>query len=71
MENNKNTEELSLKHILGSFIGSYAERDRGVEFSDWLEGRILQEMPDMPKETGKKLACEIIEAVAGYEKTLY
>lgn len=70
MDNNKNTEELSLKHILGSFIGSYAERDRDMEFSDWLEGRLLQEMPDMPKEVGEKLAGEIIEAASGYGKTL-
>lgn len=70
MENNKFTEEISLKSILGSFIDSYAKRDKSIAFSAWLGDRLRQEMPDMSAETGEKLAGDIIEAIADYDKTL-
>lgn len=63
-------EDISLKSVLGGFISSYAERDTSMAFSNWLAGRLLQEMPDMQKETSEKLADEIIEAVAAYDRTL-
>lgn len=69
MDNGKFAEE-TLKNILSSFIDSYAKRDKSIGFSEWLEDKLLQEMPDMTKEAGKKLAGEIIEAVADYDKTL-
>lgn len=64
-------QEKAMKDVLGSFIGSYAQRDKSIGFSDWLESRLRQEIPDMPKETSIKLAGEIIEAVAGYDQTLH
>ena len=41
MEKREFTEETTLKDILGSFMGSYAERDGNVELSDWLENKLL------------------------------
>lgn len=64
------SQEKAMKDVLGDFIGSYAQRDKSIGFSDWLENRLRQEIPDMPKETSVKLAGEIIEAVAGYDQTL-
>lgn len=60
----------NMREVLKGFMGSYAERDKSVAFSHWLQTRLLEEMPDMPKEAGEKLAAEIIEAVAQYDKTL-
>lgn len=64
------SQEKAIKDVLGDFIASYAQRDKSIGFSDWLENRLRQEIPDMPKETSVKLAGEIIEAVAGYDQTL-
>lgn len=63
-------EGTSLKDILGSFMDSYTERDGNGEFSDWLEGKLREEIPDLSEEAGEKLAGDIIEAVAAYDKTL-
>lgn len=70
MDNSKITEEMSVKNILGSFIDSYAERDGSIGFSEWLERKLRQELPDMPEEACRKLAGEIIEAVSDYDETL-
>lgn len=70
MDNHEFEKETSLKDVLGSFIRSYTERDKGIEFSAWLENRLQQEIPDMSQGACEKLAGEIIEAVAGYNKTL-
>lgn len=64
-------EAQAVRDILNSFISSYAERDKSLEFSGWLEDKLRQEIPDMPKEISIKLANEIIEAVAGYDQTLH
>lgn len=63
-------EKTTLKDILDSFMGSYTERDGNMEFSDWLENKLCQEIPDLSKEAGEKLAGEIMEAVAAYDRTL-
>lgn len=70
MENNGFEEKTSMRSVLDGFISSYAERDTSEDFSGWLDSRLRQEMPDMAEETSRKLADEIIEAVAGYEETL-
>lgn len=70
MENDRFREEAMMKDVLGSFIDSYTARDKNLDFSDWLGGRLLQEMPDMSEEASKRLAGEIIEAVSAYDKTL-
>ena len=70
MDNDKFMGQTSLKGVLGSFIDSYVKREKSIEFSDWLESRLRQEMPDMPEEASKKLAGEIIGAVLDYDKTL-
>ena len=70
MDNKGYVEKTLLKDVLGGFISSYTERDRSMEFSYWLEDRLRQEIPDMSAETGRKLAGEIIDAVAAYDKTL-
>lgn len=70
MEKREFNEETTLKEILDSFMSSYTERDGSVEFSDWLENKLRMEIPDLSEEAGKKLAGEIIEAVANYDKNL-
>lgn len=70
MEKKEFTEETTLKEILGSFMCSYTERDGNVEFSDWLENKLRLEMPNLSEKAGKRLAGEIIEAVAAYDRTL-
>ncbi len=70
MGKRRSAEETSLKDILGSFMDSYTERDGNGEFSDWLEDKLRQEIPDLSKEAGEKLAGEIMEAVAAYDRTL-
>ena len=52
MENNRQEEVASLGKVLGNFVDSYAGRDEGTEFSDWLADRIRQEMPDILLDTG-------------------
>lgn len=68
MEKREFTEKTSVEDILGSFVSSYAERDRSVEFSQWLGYRLRREIPDMSEETCKELADEIIGAVADYDR---
>jgi len=63
-------ENAGLNNVMGSFISSYAGRDKNVDFSDWLAGRLQEEMPDMPSETSERLSEDIINAVAEYDKTL-
>lgn len=70
MEKREFTEETTMKEILSSFMASYTERDGNVEFSDWLENKLRLEMPNLSEKDGKKLAGEIIEAVAAYNRTL-
>lgn len=70
MREDKLTEEPLMKDVLGSFIDSYATRDKNIDFSDWLAGRLRQEMPDMLEGASRKLAEEIIGAVADYDNTL-
>lgn len=62
--------DTSLKNVLDRFIGTYAQRDRNTGFSDWLGDMLRRELPDMPAETGRKLAAEIMGAVAGYNRAL-
>ena len=59
-----------LKNVLDSFLGSYMERDKDVEFSDWLKNKLQEEIPDLSAEAGGKLAGEIIQGIADYDKTL-
>lgn len=63
-------EKVTFNSILAGFISSYLERDKNMEFTDWLESKFCQEMPDMSKEESRKLADEIMEAVAEYDKAL-
>ncbi len=62
--------DMTMKDVLGSMIASYAERDKKVVFSDWLAERLQQEMPEIEPEAGRKLADEIIAAVADYDGRL-
>ena len=59
-----------LKDTLNSFITSYAERGSEIAFSEWLEQKLQQEMPGISQEAGKRLAGEIIQAVADYDNAL-
>ena len=63
----KNTQ---LKDTVSSFITSYAERSSEVGFSEWLEQKLQQEIPDLSQEASRKLTGEIIQAVADYDNTL-
>jgi hypothetical protein len=67
---NRIAEETALKNVMGDFIGSYAERDKNVDFSNWLAERLQSEMPSMPEDASRRLSGEIIEAVAEYDRTL-
>lgn len=62
--------EKTLKGVVGSFIEAYAGRDRGTDFSLWLEDRLRQEMPELPEGSERKLVQEIAAAVADYDKGL-
>jgi len=71
MDNINNiTGETELKSIVSSFVGSYVERDKSVDFSNWLAERIRQEMPDMTEDTADKIVGELIEGVAAYDNRL-
>lgn len=70
MEKRNAAEQTSLKGILGSFMDAYAGRDVGLEFSGWLADKLCQEIQGLSKEAGGKLAAEIMEAVAAYDRTL-
>jgi len=70
MEKQEHTEDVSLKNIMDSFIGSYAGQDGSGDFAGWLGDKLRQEMPELSREAGERLAGEIIEAVAAYDRTL-
>ncbi len=59
-----------MRGVLDSFIGSYADRNVNIPFSDWLAERLRQELPEMEQDASLRLANDIIEAIAGYDKTL-
>lgn len=63
----RNTE---LKDTLGSFITAYAERDREIGFSEWLNQKLQQEIPNLSSEASEKLTVDIIQAVSDYNDTL-
>lgn len=63
-------DEKTLKSVVGSFMESYAQRDRETDFSVWLENRLRQEMPELPEGSEQKLVQDILTAVADYDKTL-
>lgn len=66
MEDDKRT----LKSVVGSFMESYAQRDREMEFSVWLEDRLRQEIPELPEGLERKLVQDIVTAVADYDNAL-
>lgn len=59
-----------LKDTLNNFIISYSERSNEIDFSEWLNQKLQQEIPNLSQEAGKKLTSEIIQAVSDYENTL-
>lgn len=61
---------MTLKGVVGSFMEDYAQRDRGTDFSIWLEDRLRQEMPELPEGAERKLVQDITAAVADYDRTL-
>lgn len=70
MDNYEYVEQASLENVLQSFIGSYTERDKSMEFSSWLGYKLRQDIPELSQEASEKLADEIIKAVAVYDRTL-
>lgn len=66
MEDDKRT----LKSVVGSFMESYAQRDREADFSVWLEDMLRREMPELPEGSERKLVQDIVAAVADYDRTL-
>lgn len=70
MDHTEYTESAALRNVVSDFISSYAQRDTTVSFSSWLYGRLCQELPDLTPEASTKLTAEIMDAVAGYDKTL-
>ncbi len=63
-------DERTLKSMVGSFMESYAQRDKETDFSVWLGDRLRREMPELPEGSEQKLVKEIVAAVADYDKTL-
>jgi primosomal protein N'' len=59
-----------LKNIVDSFVSSYAERDKSVEFSVWLAERLQKEMPALSEEAAKNLCADITKGIAEYDQTL-
>ena len=67
---NRVTEEMTLKDITGKFINSYAERDKNVDFPNWLADQMLNEIPFLRPSASKQFSDEIIEGVAEYDRAL-
>jgi hypothetical protein len=65
-----NIEEKELKNMISGFLEAYAERDQSVDFPGWLSDRLQEEMPNMSAEASGRLAAEIIESIAEYDRTL-
>lgn len=70
MDHTEYTQNTALRGVVGDFISSYAQRDTTVSFSNWLSGRLCQELPDLTPEASAKLTAEIMAAVAGYDRAL-
>lgn len=70
MNNVNIVEKKDLEVVLKDFIESYAQRDKSVEFSDWLESKLHQEIPDISKEASEQLTKDILGFVEQYDKTL-
>lgn len=62
--------EKTLNSVVSSFMETYAQRDKELDFSVWLENRIRQEIPELPEGSEQKLVQDIISAVSDYDKTL-
>lgn len=65
-----NGNEEQFKDFLGGFLSSYAEREDGGNFSDWLENKLREEIPGLSEEAGKKLTEDIFNGIANYNNTL-
>ena len=63
-------DKVSLKSILSNMLDSYLQKDKELEFAEWLADKLCQEMPDMSKEASEKLVEEILKAVKDYEAVL-
>lgn len=63
-------DERNLKSVVSSFMEAYVQRDREMNFSVWLEGRLRQEMPELPEGSERELVRDIVAAVADYDRML-
>ena len=70
MDNNRFENDTSLRGTLDGFIRSYAQRDTGMAFPDWLADRLRQELPELKPDASVRLVEDITKAVAGYDQTL-
>jgi hypothetical protein len=64
----ENIEHNTVKTILNNFIEDYAKRDTNVEFSEWLSGKLQEEIQSLDDNSGKKLVDKIIEEVLKSDK---
>lgn len=62
--------ENKLKTVLDGMLGSYARRDARTSFEEWLAERLRLEMPELSEDASKKLAGDIVAAVADYDSAL-
>ena len=70
MNYTESNERVILKEILDDMLDSYLQRDKEIEFTEWLADKLCQEMPDTSQKASKELAGEIIKAVKEYDTTL-
>ncbi len=68
-DNNRNGGKI-LKKVLDDLATSYVQRDKSVDFASWLTDSLVNEIPDITAEVGRKLAQDIISAVGGYDEKL-
>lgn len=71
MENYNSTENsIQFKDVLDSFMDSYSQRDRSIDFSEWLSDKLQQEISDLSNEKSQDIASDIIKGISDYNKTL-
>jgi hypothetical protein len=67
MDNNENS---MVKKVLNNFIDDYIQRDKNVEFSEWLGNKLREEIQGMDDDSSKELVDKIMVAVLDYDKNL-
>jgi hypothetical protein len=62
--------EAAFRSVLNDFAQAYNTRDTSLEFTDWLADRFGQEMRDLSAEDCRRLAHDMVGAIARYDENL-